>query len=396
MAPLRAGILQVVCLMAAVLVSVRAAPAEHPESKSQNCVVNMLATAGIDRHLARKYSRFLALAKVNPQDWVREPLKILEKAGITNVTDIEMIADCHSPLVDDLSRPEGCRNYQACDDNSECVMWTKSTGAAHFVCQTKDYCKEEPCLNGGICESTSDNFTCDCAIGYSGRHCEEKWLTKEHSDHQYADLKESVETTMGNMEKVVTSALRSLQGLMDAVYLSVAGINANIELSLLTPTTPPVPTTTPTTTPTTIPTTETVTTRRRIRVARTDIEMFVPLRVTWFTAKSRCEARGGTLAEARNSAEHHRLYTFLSARGRQSNTNFWLGGTDRHHEGRWRWLTGEAFSYTRWFAGEPNNDYAGHPENCLQLARGGWNDLPCDRPIDGYLCQVTRYSYRYV
>ena len=52
----------------------------------------------------------------------------------------------------------------------------------------------------------------------------------------------------------------------------------------------------------------------------------------------------------------------------------WIGLTDEVTEGVWRWVTGEAYSYTSWNPGEPNN--AGN-EDYVQFVGGGkWNDLP--------------------
>lgn len=55
--------------------------------------------------------------------------------------------------------------------------------------------------------------------------------------------------------------------------------------------------------------------------------------------------------------------------------NWFLGGTDEGTEGQWRWITGEAFTYTNWADGEPNNCCGG--ENYLQFwnGNGTWNDI---------------------
>ena len=55
----------------------------------------------------------------------------------------------------------------------------------------------------------------------------------------------------------------------------------------------------------------------------------------------------------------------------------WAGGSDNGDEGIWTWRTGpeagQAFSYTNWNCGEPNNCCNG--ENYLQYNwAGGWND----------------------
>jgi hypothetical protein len=61
---------------------------------------------------------------------------------------------------------------------------------------------------------------------------------------------------------------------------------------------------------------------------------------------------------------------------------FWIGFTDSASygasEGHWRWITGEAVSYTNWGSGEPNNMYSG--EHYAESIRPGdyWNDLGSD------------------
>uniref|UniRef100_A0A3Q3MYZ4 Crumbs cell polarity complex component 2 n=1 Tax=Mastacembelus armatus TaxID=205130 RepID=A0A3Q3MYZ4_9TELE len=39
-------------------------------------------------------------------------------------------------------------------------------------CQSDDTCKDEPCLNGGLCQVTWNDFRCNCSIKYSGWLCE--------------------------------------------------------------------------------------------------------------------------------------------------------------------------------------------------------------------------------
>ena len=35
-----------------------------------------------------------------------------------------------------------------------------------------DECKSSPCKNGGTCSDHVNSYTCSCAAGYNGVHCE--------------------------------------------------------------------------------------------------------------------------------------------------------------------------------------------------------------------------------
>jgi K319L-like, PKD domain len=73
-----------------------------------------------------------------------------------------------------------------------------------------------------------------------------------------------------------------------------------------------------------------------------------------------------------------------------SDTNAWLGGFQPPNElslaDGWEWVTGEAFAYTNWGAGEPNDTPFGTPivgsEQHLEplLGTGVWNDAPGIEP----------------
>jgi hypothetical protein len=103
----------------------------------------------------------------------------------------------------------------------------------------------------------------------------------------------------------------------------------------------------------------------------------------WATAETACQSLGARshLAAIGDAAEYDRLAALVGDR------DVWLGGSDTATEGTFTWLTGEAFTYTRWRSGEPNNDNGN--EDCVNLAGdrgGGWDDRPCDRGY-AYLCE---------
>ena len=37
-----------------------------------------------------------------------------------------------------------------------------------------DHCADDPCKNGGTCESNADTYNCTCAEGYTGTTCEQR------------------------------------------------------------------------------------------------------------------------------------------------------------------------------------------------------------------------------
>ena len=86
----------------------------------------------------------------------------------------------------------------------------------------------------------------------------------------------------------------------------------------------------------------------------------------WTDARTACANMGGYLVTVTSAAENNFLFNLWPSG--------WIGLTDEVSEGIWRWVTGEAYSYTSWNPGEPNN--AGN-EDYIQFVGGGkWNDLP--------------------
>lgn len=97
----------------------------------------------------------------------------------------------------------------------------------------------------------------------------------------------------------------------------------------------------------------------------------------WASARALCQSLGMDLAVVDNEAEHE----FIMDQGRDSP---WVGLTDAHQEGTWRWIVpgadapGDVPGFDGWSGSQPNGDA---DENCAYL-RSGWLDSDCDSERD--------------
>ncbi|MBE9068270.1 DUF4347 domain-containing protein [Leptolyngbya cf. ectocarpi LEGE 11479] len=71
---------------------------------------------------------------------------------------------------------------------------------------------------------------------------------------------------------------------------------------------------------------------------------------SWEQAQAEAESLGGNLVTINDAAEETWLKQTFGGTER-----FWIGLTDRQIEGQYRWVSGEAVTYTNWAPGEPNN-----------------------------------------
>jgi hypothetical protein len=119
-------------------------------------------------------------------------------------------------------------------------------------------------------------------------------------------------------------------------------------------------------------------------------QVFVaPGTVTWGTASSVATSAGGYLATITSAAENTFVFSLISGvpalwtpnGGGWGSYGPWIGGVNGGSG--FGWVTGEAFAYTNWAPGEPNNGCLGGPfENHIQFVSSGgstpgpyWNDL---------------------
>ena len=134
----------------------------------------------------------------------------------------------------------------------------------------------------------------------------------------------------------------------------------------------------------------------RYEVVRADI--------SWTDAKAACEAKGGHLATITSDEE----FDTIVSQVKQNGLEFaWLGGQtasgSTEHDGEW--ITGEPFTFSRWYPGEPSHrDTDGTPEQYIELwhvkANDEWSmnderDRPFENPASaqymsgnmGYVCE---------
>jgi glucose/arabinose dehydrogenase len=91
---------------------------------------------------------------------------------------------------------------------------------------------------------------------------------------------------------------------------------------------------------------------------------------TWEAAQAEAQSQGGNLVTINDAAEETWLrQTFGTTEG------LWIGITDRTVEGQFRWVNGEAVTYTNWAPGEPNNGGGTQDYGWMNYtSTGQWDD----------------------
>lgn len=108
--------------------------------------------------------------------------------------------------------------------------------------------------------------------------------------------------------------------------------------------------------------------------------------VSWRNAKSICEIMGGYLATV-NSFEEQEFLSSFAIQGEKR--RYYLGGTDEHDEGNWKWVTDEEWNInTLWAPGEPTNTNNSEHYITLEKNTGLWNDVPMEGFERGFICEI--------
>jgi hypothetical protein len=101
----------------------------------------------------------------------------------------------------------------------------------------------------------------------------------------------------------------------------------------------------------------------------------------WHSARDMAKSFGAELVSIKDEDENQWLVdTFGGA------TQYWIGLTDEGSEGKWQWLDGGEFEFSKWLPGEPDN-YKSNQHHVVinakvpakgQIVPGHWNDIPAE------------------
>ncbi|XP_002921954.2 CD209 antigen isoform X1 [Ailuropoda melanoleuca] len=91
----------------------------------------------------------------------------------------------------------------------------------------------------------------------------------------------------------------------------------------------------------------------------------------WKDAISACQNLRAQLVVI-NSTEEQK---FLKSWNVRNNQRTWIGLSDHHNEGSWKWVDSSPLQLSFWKEGEPNNR---GDEDCVELYSDGWNDNRCN------------------
>ncbi len=111
-------------------------------------------------------------------------------------------------------------------------------------------------------------------------------------------------------------------------------------------------------------------------------------KISWDTAKRKCEHLGGRLAVVPDQATWSLLSSMIGK------AKVWLGASDAETEGRWVWVDGTPMGFAEWMKDQPNN--RGN-EDYLHTWDGEWNDIKRDGRwandkmfVGGYVCEWVK------
>ena len=94
--------------------------------------------------------------------------------------------------------------------------------------------------------------------------------------------------------------------------------------------------------------------------------------LNWNDAVAYCESLGGHLVTITSGVEQAFVQDLIVSKGTKG--YYWTGGV-RSSGDNWIWITGEKFSYSNWYSGEPNNGFGDEDIITVYKINGMWNDV---------------------
>jgi Ca2+-binding RTX toxin-like protein len=90
---------------------------------------------------------------------------------------------------------------------------------------------------------------------------------------------------------------------------------------------------------------------------------------TWTQAQAQAVSLGGNLVTVNDAAENQFLVNTFG------NLNRWIGLTDEVVEGQFKWVNGEAVTYTNWIPGQPDNAGGNQDYVYIDSTQKRWDDF---------------------
>jgi len=115
---------------------------------------------------------------------------------------------------------------------------------------------------------------------------------------------------------------------------------------------------------------------------------------TWDEARVLAEGMGGHLVTITSAGENDFIAALINGQGVGDLQRYWLGGYQKEPRaepgGSWAWVTGEAWAYTNWEVGEPNNG-AGGTQHYLHYWQtpGMWDDMENRAVMDSFVIEFV-------
>ena len=117
-------------------------------------------------------------------------------------------------------------------------------------------------------------------------------------------------------------------------------------------------------------------------------------RKSWPNAELFCNDQDGHLASVTNQEIHNYMKSKVNTD--DSDAYFWVGGTDKEHDGSWNWTDGSAWDFTQWATWPRQQPDGWDGEDCLLIydygQENGWNDQDCSDQLRDKLDETETSS----